>query len=200
MKSEKIIYVFLAIFVGIALVGAASYTFKQNEDVNFRFRCFDLNNSYCSSATSLIISIEYPTGSNALDNVSMTWNPTYYNVSLPTSLLGIYSAMILSPTTNGTVSEFTYEVTGSGFVSTLGFFFLFIVIVTLIFALGIKLKNAYIMMLGSILVLILGFYIIINGLDFLKDTRTTWAIGLVVLFSGVYFMYLSVAEQLKEWG
>jgi hypothetical protein len=62
-----------------------------------------------------MISIEYPNGSNALDNRSLTYNPTYFNVTLPTDTLGTgYKAILISPSTNGTVTEFTYDVTYTG--------------------------------------------------------------------------------------
>jgi hypothetical protein len=111
---KKQIFILIAILLTINLVMGASYTFKHNEDVNFRFRCLDENNSYCSSGTSLIISVEYPNGSNALNNKSMTHNPSFYNITLPTDSIGNYACIIISPNTNGTISEFTYDVTGTG--------------------------------------------------------------------------------------
>tara|TARA_Y100001951_G_C11223209_1_gene230057 strand:+ start:142 stop:882 length:741 start_codon:yes stop_codon:yes gene_type:complete len=111
---RKQIFIFVAILLSLSLVMGASYTFKHNEDVNFRFRCLDANNSYCASGTSLIISVEYPNGSNALNNRSMTHNPSFYNISLPTDSIGNYACIIISPNTNGTISEFTYDVTGTG--------------------------------------------------------------------------------------
>lgn len=106
----------LVILLSLVMVSAEpSYIFKKGEDVNYRFRCFDVNNNYCSAATILTISIENPVdGSNAVDNLSMTYNPTHFNVSLPTTTLGDYEAIIVSPTTNGTISEFTYKVTYTG--------------------------------------------------------------------------------------
>lgn len=112
---KKQILIMLGVLLTINLVMAGSYMFAQNEEVNFRFRCIDQNNSYCNSGTSLVISVEYPNGSNALDNQTMTHNPTFYNVSLPSDTLGNYAAIILSPTTNGTVSEFTYDITPTGY-------------------------------------------------------------------------------------
>ena len=92
---------------------SASYIFKQNEDVNFKFRCFDTDNNYCSSSTDLVISVDYPNGTNILNNASLTYNPTYFNITLPTDSLGEYSAIISSFNGNAT-SEFTYKVTTNG--------------------------------------------------------------------------------------
>jgi len=111
---RKQIFILVGILLMLNLVMGASYIFKQNEDINFRFRCLDVDNNYCLSATQLNINVEYPNGSNALDNQSLTHNPTYYNVTLPSDALGNYAAIILSPTSNGTISEFTYDITTTG--------------------------------------------------------------------------------------
>ncbi len=116
--TKLIILTVLVIIGTIILAGSVvsqSYIFKLNETVNFRFRCYDNNtNGYCNSATQNIINVEYPNGSNALNNQSLTFNESFFNVSLPTEVLGIYTAIIHSPSRNGTQVEFTYEVTGTG--------------------------------------------------------------------------------------
>ena len=111
-KINYLLFGFLFIILCSSLI-SASYIFKQNEDVNFRFRCFDINNNYCSSGTELVISVDYPNGTNALNNASLTYNPTYFNITLPTDELGKYSAIISSFNGNAT-SEFTYDVTPNG--------------------------------------------------------------------------------------
>ena len=120
---RKKIYLIISVFVllSIGLIISQSFTFKFNENVNFRFRCLIENDTnYCPSTTILTISVEYPNGSSALDNQSLTHNPTFYNVTLKTDALGIYPAIISSPTDNGTVTEFQYEVTSSGSLLSTG--------------------------------------------------------------------------------
>lgn len=90
-------------------------TFQLNEEVNYRFRCYDDTGSYCSPTTVLLISVEYPNGTNALDNISMTYQGTYFNVTLPTDAVGEnYQVLINSPTSNNTITEFPYTVTPTG--------------------------------------------------------------------------------------
>ena len=132
MKKQTPLFL-LAFILLISFITAQSYTFTHNENVNFRFRCFDMNNSYCSNLTQLIISIEYPNGSNALDNRSMTHNPTYFNVTLPTDTIGTgYKAVIVSPTTNGTLTEFTYDITYQGRILTTSKAVLYLILLLLI--------------------------------------------------------------------
>lgn len=117
MKKQIIIPVALAfiILMNLLVVSAeVSYVFKLDEDVNYRFRCVDTSNVYCDNTTLLLMSIEYPNGTNAYDNSSMTHNPTYFNHTIPTSALGQYNTLIISPTVNGTITEFSYDVTPTG--------------------------------------------------------------------------------------
>lgn len=190
---------FMVIFTLLILSPMVS-ALKQNEYVNYRFRCIDELNNYCSDGIQLLISIEGPGGNNLVDNSSMTYNPTYFNHTLPTGSAGEYKVIIISPTVNGTISEFKYEVTPSGFSNISNFFYIIIIIIVLLSFLGLYLRNNWIMMLVSILVLIFGFFIIRNGVDIFKDTQTTWAVGLVIWAVGIYGLYLSAEGQLKEGG
>lgn len=154
---------FLLIFL-IVIVSSQSFTFELDEEVNFRFRCFDENNNYCPSSVACQISVEAPNGTNILNNQSMTFNTTFFNVTLPTEELGTYSSIIICQSTNSSTSEFTYLVTtsgnpplneGEGFTL---FSIIIILIVTTIFLLiaTIYIKNqAFKIFLGSLSLLML---------------------------------------------
>lgn len=117
MKKQIIIpvvFVFIILMNLLVVNAEVSYVFKLDEDVNYRFRCVEEDNTYCSNTTQLLMSIEYPNGTNAYDNSSMTHNPTYFNHTLPTNALGQYNTIIISPTVNGTITEFSYEITPTG--------------------------------------------------------------------------------------
>lgn len=104
---------FIAVFL-ISMASAASYTFRNGEDVNFRFRCFDGSGEFCGGTSLVTISIEAPNGTNVFDNSSMTGNPTFFNHTLPTEDNGIYSSIIFAPGNANTTTEFTYKVTNTG--------------------------------------------------------------------------------------
>ena len=97
----------------ISLASAASYTYKQDDTIDYRFRCIDLNGDYCPNTVFVGLSLDHPNGSTIYDNSTMTSNPTYYNHTLPTSDVGTYSVFIIAPSINST-TEFTYDVTPSG--------------------------------------------------------------------------------------
>lgn len=193
------IRIFIILCMAIFLIGFASSTlenlgtFKQNEEIRIMQVCSDATNVNISSIT-------FPDSSVAVSAINMSHfgnGEYYYNFSLA-NFSGRYN---VNGVANGCEKTFSYyfNVTPYGWTSTFQFYIIAIVIIALLFIIGFKLQNTWVMSLASILVLILGFFIIINGIDVIKDQMTTWAIGLVVLFAGIYFMYLSVEEQLKNW-
>lgn len=128
----KRLFIFILLIVlSVGTASAESFVFAKNSNIDYWFRCFDANGNYCTSTTPLVINVQDPSGANALNNVSMTWNPTYYNVTLPTNYTGIYSAIISSPNQNLT-STFTYRVTPNGELPTTGQAFFYISLLTLL--------------------------------------------------------------------
>ena len=209
----------LAIILGILLlynVSAEIPTFKEDNYVNYRFRCIDEDNNYCNNATILYLSIESPTGNNSVDNSTMTWNYTYYNHSLPTNDLGEYNCIIVSPSVNGTISEFKYLVTttgnprinsGEGF-SLFASLLLLIVIAGFFFAIGIKAENnAFkIILIGtSAIVFIIGIlYALLSVTQFLgsfsdivEGYTTFWFV--MKIFIGIGIVALLVAVLLLSY-
>lgn len=142
MKKQLL---FLMVIFSLTLVSAATEsclanTFEINESVNYRFRCYTESGDYCSSTTKLIINVEYPDGSSALNNVSLSYNQTYFNSSLPTDQLGRYTALIHSTTSNNSISEFPYDVTltgdckGTGYLLVANLFMIILILGLLVMA------------------------------------------------------------------
>ena len=107
--------ILLFIFILIPLAGASSYTLVQNQVFDYHFICLDQSNNYCSTGTQVLINLWYPNGTQYYTNASMTGNPTYFNITLPTNVAGDkYTALIFSPTAVNTSTEFSYDVTPQG--------------------------------------------------------------------------------------
>ena len=98
----------------IGIVSSTSFIYKQNDMVNQRIRCFDSNNNYCGSGTICYGSIEDPDGLNVINNASLTFSSTYFNLTMPTNKTGIYSFIGACASTTNMTQEFTYEVTYNG--------------------------------------------------------------------------------------
>lgn len=129
MSKKLFVNALLALCILMTMASAQSFVFGQNDPIDYWFKCFDADGAYCNSQTILSISIQDPTGANVLNNVTMTFNPTYFNVTLPTNLTGTYSAII-----NGQnlTSTFTYLVTPNGELPTTATAFFYIGLLVLL--------------------------------------------------------------------
>ena len=196
----RLITIGLVIYFLLPLIHAENLIFKQNEYVNYRFRCLDENNNYCNSGTILTISIESPNGTNILDNLSMTYNPTYFNVSLPTNLIGEYNSIIISPTSNGTVSEFKYIITYTGqqvSLSNIIIVIAFLFIAGILFLLGYTFdKDQFILKSAFYLFSLIMLLISLNSGRIIASESTgldTMSIGaLILLISVIAFFFLYI--------
>ena len=138
--NSRLIYFIFGILLILPLVTSASFTFKQNDVINYKFRCIDTTNYYCVNTTQLLINIDFAdNGTNIINNLSMTGTNLYFNVTLPTKFIGDYNVLILSPTASNSTTEFTYRVTYTGdelsssqtWIYILGLVFLIIIILGL---------------------------------------------------------------------
>jgi len=152
----------------------------------------------CADATYLNISISNLNGLIGT-NLGMIQNGSIWTYNFTPTSLGRYDVAGISDGCDKTFATY-FEVTPSGFTGTLGFYIIFIVIIAGMFILGFVTKNNYIMMFGSIAVLFFGFFVINFGIDIIKNTQTTWAIGLITWALGIICIYISLEEQLKVWG
>ena len=189
---------FIALLVCMILLGGMGSAVIQEIDPIKVGSCINLPQLEHNSSYQNLTYILKPDGNIDLISKYMAKNGYSYNYTFCNNwLIGTY-------TVNGCSDlscwNYKYSVTPSGFKELGIFLFAFMAIILFIYLIGFKLQNAWIMGLGSILVLIFGFFIIKFGVDIIKDTQTTWAIGLVVWAIGIYSLYLSAEEQLKQWG
>lgn len=195
---KKILFV-LAFISMISLVAATSFEFEKDERVNFRFRCLDENNEYCTSTTILTISIEDPEGLNAFDNSTMTPNPTFYNHTLPTNKIGDYSVIIVAPGDANATTEFSYEVSPIGRnldvlpVQLIILFGGFIIIVIGKLREDLRLFT----LLGSMLTIIMGLLTLYPGYEGI-DYSTLLGLGLGTVSLGIGFYFLIESSFSRE--
>ena len=199
------------IFASLFIVLSFSFASSLQDDINNRQDYLPQKQKLgfnlvvqSNNATACNLSyIQYPNGLSTIFNLPLAKNGNTFSLSVGSSnysqLGSICHGVVCGTGSSVETGAVCREITPSGFTKTATFFFIFIVIIGLVFAIGVKLENKWIMTLASILVLLFGFFILINGIDIIKDTMTTYAIGLIVWALGIYFMYLSVEEMLKEW-
>ena len=197
----KLLYLLSLCMMMVVMAGLGSASDYLGHKQNTAFNLTILSNN----ATSCNLSyIQYPNDVSHIFNQPLVKNGQTFHLNIPSGNYSQLGTICHGITCTDGVSVETGSVcrniTPSGFVGTIGFFFIYIIIILAVFAVGFYLENNWIMFFASILVLLFGFFIIKNGIDIIKDTQTTWAIGIIVWALGIIFMFLSVEEQLKEWG
>jgi hypothetical protein len=199
--KRLILLTLLLLLVPLACAEDTSYKFKQYEKINFTIKCLDDSNNYCDSGTQALISITAPNGSEVVDNASMTYTSTGFKYLVPTGDLGIYRALVISPTAVNTTSEFSYQVTTTGVVqdSILNNSLLIILflIPTILVIAGVWIRNPYFGFIGGIIFVIAGVYTMIYGFNDFANLYTR-AVSIVFLGIGTFFMIVSAYEWALE--
>lgn len=185
--------IIIALIIGVFLVSLASAevqtigTFKQNT-------CVELLQTCGNCTYSNITSIQYPIGSMAAAQFSMSKIGTKYNYTYcSTDQLGVYVVNGVSDVDGiPTVWAYDFKVTPSGSDNILGFFILLIIVIYAIAFIGFFGKSPWVAMLGGMAMLGLGLFTINNGVDVFRNQITdifSWTtIGLgafFALYSGI---------------
>jgi len=91
-----------------------------------------------------------------------------------------------------------FEVTGSGFNNTFGFYIMLIVFSVGVMALGFYKDSAPIVIFRSFGLYFLGLFILFNGLAGIKDPVYTWSSGIIVLALAFYISTKSTYELIVD--
>jgi len=164
-----------------------------------------LNSKYlitqtCASCSYINISVKCLDGF-VLNNVEMNNNGSGVWVYSYTPLEIGRCDVIGKGDLSGVDTSFAtyFNVTGSGFTETLGFYILILVLSLGIIIFGIIISDAPITVLGSIGLYFVGLWILFNGIDNLKDPVYTWAIGVIILGLAFYISSKSVYELIVDY-
>ena len=178
--------ILLTIMLGIFLVTLASAsldslgTFKQNDCLNISQTC-----ATCTYVN--ISSVSSNKNSNLLTNVEMTnfgsgeWRYEFCS----TSEISRYDVKGIGDV-SGVNSSFAvyFDVTPSGFIDTLGFYIVLLIVLGGIVVLGFSIEEVWFVVLGGMGLIMLGIYSINFGVVGFRDMFMTWAIGLFEIAIG----------------
>ena len=197
-KNMKTIGVMIILLMVMPLVIAATDTnnvddiFKVNTLVNYKKPCFN-NGTYCSGSSTCNFTVFNPDNTILVNNLQGTNQVSYHNISFTVSNIGIYQVdMTCIDGSNNGAETMYFEVTGSGFHTTIWFYVLILMMSGGIMVLGFKLLDPPIVLLGTFGLYFLGIYTLLYGIAGMKDMVTTWATGLILL--GVAF-YISAKSS-----
>lgn len=182
--------IILLALIAIPLVSAQTneFVFKQYEPVDLKVVCY--NNGYCSSSSACNISVYDPENNIVINDGLMTNQNSYHNYTLTgtqTSVNGEYD--VIGFCQDGSYSEvidYTFLITPSGYTNLLGFFIIIIFFMYGITFVGAYFENTILVLIGSMGLLVLSTYLLLNGLDIYRDAITE-TIAITTLGIGGYF-------------
>lgn len=196
---------FLFLFAFIFLVFSSAQASAEQQSLGYvrTGSCIALKQSFGNSTFQNITAVTLPDklNINIINKNMQSLGGGLYNYTFcGTHQIGEYVVDGIG-NVNGAPETWTYNFYANplGIPNTFIFYTLFLAVIVLIFMLGHTIKNPYIIMLDAILIVIMGLFVIVNGIDMVKNVLYTRAIGIVLWALGVYIMYLAVQEFLKEW-
>jgi len=155
-------------------------TFKQNDCINISQTC-----ATCSYVN--ISSISSNKNSNLISNVEMVdfGNGEWRYEFCSTNVIGRYDVKGQGDV-SGVDSSFAvyFEVTPSGFIGTLGFYIVLLLVLGGIILLGFAIEEPWFIILSGMGLIMLGIYSINYGVAGFRDMFMTWGIGLFEIAVG----------------
>lgn len=172
--------------------------YQVNSIINYAKPCIN-NGSYCSSTARCNYTIFKPDNSLLVDNQLATNKISYHNYSIQVNEIGVYKADMTCTDGSLTGSEtFYFQVTGSG-INDNKFFYIIIFSFAIFFmVLGFWIKDDWVVVFGSFALVILGLYILLNGIDLIRDINTTRGISFIIIGVGSYISIRSAIEMIDE--
>ena len=189
--------ILMILFVGmflISLVSSANPTFQVNTAYDLKRSCSN-EGFFCGSSFECNITITYPTGDLVKNNILMTDQNSFYNVSVNSTennLLGEHPViMSCNNGTNAGLDNFIIDITADGKpFRKFPMEFMVIIFGFLLVGVGsffdeIKLFQS----IGSMILIVMGVVTLFPGYSFINwDTLTGKALGFGMMGIGFYFL------------
>jgi len=177
----------------ISVVSASCPPHKQTTD----FSAVAISNN----ATACNVSyIQYPDNSILYINGEMEKNDNSFNYTISfgnfTRIGETYVGIKCTDGLTEEVGTICRNVTPSGFTNTLGFYFIMLSISAGLVFMGFKIEDNWVIVLGGFAIVFVGLFVLFYGIDIIKDTIYTWAMGIIILMTGAYFSVRGAMEAL----
>lgn len=93
----------------------------------------------------------------------------------------------------------TFEVTPTGFIGTLGFYLLLLIISLMLIIIGYSVEDEWLIILGAFGFILLGLFILLYGLVEIKDSAYTYGFGIITMMAGAYFAVRGALSKLTDF-
>lgn len=178
-------------------------TLKNNQGYNFTVQAYNISSGVNLTTANCSIRISNPEGTLLIKD-TLVYNSGGFNKFISSGNFtrnGIISFTIYCEALGqGGFADGVITISPTGLQGTSAFYFILILIIVCLFVLGYSMENNYIMAFASISILFLGFFVLTYGIDIIKDTNTTRAIGFILWGVGIIAIFKSMEEQLKVYG
>ena len=161
-----------------------------------------VNNEYyiiqvCDDATYINFTLSNLNGL-VLSNSEMTSNGSgmFYYLYTPGDV-GRYDVSGISDGCEGTFATY-FETTPTGYVGTIGFYFVLLALVGGLIILGFKAEEYWFLVLSGLGLMILGIYTVNNGIADYKDMFMTWAVGIFEIGVGAALSIGAGIHKMRE--
>jgi hypothetical protein len=193
MKNKLMLVMLLGMFL-ISFTSALDSlgTFKQNQQINIT--------QICNDATYITISsVSYPNSSKAIGQVNMTslGSGEFYIQFTNTSTNGRYDVRGVSDGCDKVFATY-FEITPSGFVGTLGFYIIILILSLGLIILGYAVEDAWVVILGGMGFVLFGLFVYIYGINGMKDTAYTYGFAIITIMLGAYFSVRGALQKMDE--
>lgn len=115
MKKILLMGIVMFLLVLPFVLAEPSLFYKQNSDIDLKVACFNNNYALCDASTNCFITINYPNGTNLIENGTMSKRVSFYNYSMGSlEETGVYKAVTYCEATDNGFTEFEFEVNPTG--------------------------------------------------------------------------------------
>ena len=190
--KKLLLFLMLGMFL-ISLVSAEGTigTVKQDD-------CIDLY-QFCPSCSYVnLTAIKYPNVTISTMDLEMTQEGNNFNYSFcGTTELGEHFYTVCGDKDGVEECEqISFEVTPSGFLNTLGFYIIILILSLGIIIFGYAIEDAWVVILGGFGLVLVGLFVYLNGIDGMKDTAYTYGIAIITIMFGSYFIVKGSMENI----
>lgn len=212
----SIIFAFIVVISILIPLVQADYIYKQYSATDIKYSCFN-NGTFCTNAATCNLTSFYPNSTIFIDNQAMTYNPSYFNYTLPsTEILGNYqSSIACEDSGNNTYSTFDFSITSSGNQTTTSDSILFailiiacLVISVICVFIGISIGKPIVTIVGilmGIIFMIFAFQLIIltpnvqGETELLNHVSMGYQMLLWIFYLFVTFAFIFMLSSFIQW-
>lgn len=152
----------------------------------------------CSDATYInLTSIKTPNDNVLLNTAMLNLRPGIFCYNYTPVTIGRYDFKGISDGCEKTFATYL-QVTPSGFLDTMGFYFILLAIAVGLLILGFSIKDGWFVVFGGLALISIGLYSINQGIAGMKDTFMTWGISIFLIGVGAYLSIRATLEMLNE--